>query len=183
MLEFGGDQLRPPSLPSMARSLGSPREASPHGNLEARVSTNCTAVGGGRARPPEESRLRLQMVTACGFGVFSWPSRSRFGGSVHSRSPSGGAISRRCDERPPCPSLTAGGLTGAIITGMDLSSVFAAPSILVSNRPTARRSAYALDWVLTDVLRRGDHLGIATGALWTREVGDALVTVGSSPTA
>jgi hypothetical protein len=66
---------------------------------------------------------------------------------------------------------------------MDLSSVSAAPSILVSNRPMARRSAYALDWVLTDVLRRGDHLGIATGALWTREVGDALVTVGSSPTA
>jgi hypothetical protein len=31
---------------------------------------------------------------------------------VHSRSPSGGAISRRCDERPPCPSLTVGGLTG-----------------------------------------------------------------------
>ena len=54
------------------------------------------------------------------------------------------------------------------------------PCAIISS---ARRSAYALDWVLTDVLRRGDHLGIATGALWTREVGDAVVTVGSSPTA
>jgi hypothetical protein len=71
------------------------------------------------------------------------------------------AISRRCDERPPCPLLTVGGLTCAIITGMKLSPMSAAPSILVSYRPTTRRSAYAPDWVLTGVLRRGDHLGAA----------------------